>query len=361
MVDSTMTRFPNPEKFGAWAYFNGLYMLGQYMVYKRTGDPAYLKYIQEWVDAHVDAKGNIDTPISGLDYMQPGNVLVLLYAATGQERYRIAAETIRKRVDAYPRTLDGGFWHSATEGYKQHELWLDGTFMVLPFLLRYGRTFGGEHEACDEAAKQLLLDYQHLHADKGGLLYHAYDERGQAAWAQLTGHHSGVFWCRSIGWYSVALVDTLDCLPQDHPQRAQLIDVLQRLISGVAACQDAATGLWYQVLDQPKLAGNWLETSSSCMFTYVIDVAVKRGYVPASFHDVAARGHAGVMTQVSLNSEGLADIHNICEGTDVSDAPYYLGRARNTNDPHGLGAFLLMNEEWNTSAASMDFPPKHPA
>lgn len=357
VVDSTMARYPKASSFGGWVYYCAFYLLGQFMVYKRTGDPAYLRYIQKWLDAHIDSQGNIDTAITGLDYIQPGNLLLVVYAETHEERYRIAAETLHRRFNSYPRTSDGGFWHSATEVYKQHELWLDGTFMALPFLLRYGRLFGDETQACNEAAKQLLLDDKHLHAQNSGLLYHAYDERGHAPWAQPETHHSSVFWCRSIGWYGLTLVDTLDVLPHNHPQRPELMSILQRLVTSIAAYQDRATGLWYQVLDKPTMPGNWLETLSSSMFTYMIDVAVKRGHVNAIFHENAKRGYAGVMTQVSLNSDGLVDIRNICEGTDVSDASYYLARARNTNDPHGLGAFLLMNEEWNTSVASMDFPP----
>jgi unsaturated rhamnogalacturonyl hydrolase len=33
----------------------------------------------------------------------------------------------------------------------------------------------------------------------------------------------------------------------------------------------------------------------------------------------------------------------------VSDINYYFGRKRNINDFHGIGAFLIMNEELRTS------------
>ncbi|HEY0308880.1 MAG TPA: glycoside hydrolase family 88 protein [Acidobacteriaceae bacterium] len=356
MVDSTIARYPNANSFGQWAYFTSLYLFGQYMVYMRTGDEAYLNYIHTWIDSHVNSKGGINHEISGLDYMQPGNVLLLLYASAHDERYRIAANTIRTRYDTYPRTRDGGFWHSSIEEYKQHELWLDGTYMALPFLLRYARLFGGEDAACDTAVQQLLLDYLHNHSTENGLLYHAYDERGQAPWAQPGNHHSSVFWSRSIGWYSMALVDVLDVLPKEHPHRDELISILQKLVTSLADYQDAKTGLWYQVLDQPSLAGNWTETSSSCMFVYAMDVAIKRGHVGAKYRAAAARGYAGILTQISIGADGLLDIHNICEGTDVGDTAYYLARKRNTNDPHGLGSFLIMNEEWNHSTASMAFP-----
>src|SRR5262245_14376888 len=88
LVDSTLKRYPNPAEFGAWGYAKSLYLFGQYLVYKRTGDPHYLEYIKGWVDAHVDDKGNIDREINALDYMLPGNLLLILYKETKQEKYK---------------------------------------------------------------------------------------------------------------------------------------------------------------------------------------------------------------------------------------------------------------------------------
>jgi len=121
VVYSTMARYPSATGFGEWAYFRSLYLSGQYMVYKRTGNRRYLDYIKEWIDSHVDAKGNIDHEISGLDYMQPGNLLLLMYSETGEQKYRVPATQIRTRINGYPRTQDGGYWHSSTEDYKKHD------------------------------------------------------------------------------------------------------------------------------------------------------------------------------------------------------------------------------------------------
>lgn len=38
-------------------------------------------------------------------------------------------------------------------------------------------------------------------------------------------------------------------------------------------------------------------------------------------------------------------IANICIGTNVGDLQFYLARPRKTNDGHGQGAFLIMNEQ----------------
>jgi unsaturated rhamnogalacturonyl hydrolase len=356
IVDSTLARYPDPAKFGSWGYQRGLYLFGQYLVYRRTHDPRYLKYIEVWVDTHIDAEGHPDHKINSLDSIMASNLLVVLYQETHDQRYKLGADYFRSRFDDYPRTTDGGFWH-ATVPSRQWQLWLDGTYMAEPFLLRYGRAFDDSDYTDQEAVRQLLVYHKHLKS-RSGLLYHAYDESGKSKWAEPVTHHSRYFWCRAIGWYGMTLVDALDVLPKNQPGRAQLIRILRSLVEALARTQDPETGLWYQVMDKPNVPGNWTETSSSSMFTYIIDVAVKRGYVSKKYHAVAEKGYRGVMSRVSLGADGLTNITGICEGTNVGDLQYYLDRKRMTNDFHGLGAFLIMNEEWNTSVASQRLNPK---
>ena len=197
LVDSTMRRIPDPRDLGGWGYAISLYLYGQFLVYNRTKKEQYLNYIRGWVDKHVNAEGVIDRQISALDYMLPGNLLLILYSETKDERYRKAAESIRKRFDTYPRTEDGGFWHALS---RQHQLWLDGMYMSMPFLVRYGKAFGETTYTCDEAAQQLLIYAKHLNDPQSGLMFHAYDESGPHPWADPVTHHSAFFWCRALGW-----------------------------------------------------------------------------------------------------------------------------------------------------------------
>src|SRR5262249_7889884 len=115
-----------------------------------------------------------------------------------------------------------------------------------------------------------------------------------------------------------------------------------------------------QVVDKGSTTGNWLETSSSSMYSYVISLAAQRGYVDKSYEAAARRGHLGVMTRLSRDPGGMANLSDICEGTNVADLSYYLARKRNLNDFHGLGAFLIMNEHFLTSLSAMELtrPPR---
>lgn len=355
LVESTMKRYPTAKDLGSWGYAKSLYLYGQYLVYKRTRDPRYLKYIKDWIDMHVDDQGVVrsansqgevrEVTFDNLDSMLPGNLLLLLYQETKEPRYKLAADRIRKRFDTYPRTKDGGFWH-ATGKSREWQLWGDGVFMSMPFLVRYGAMFGDSKYANDEAVLQLLTYWNHLYDVRTGLMFHAYDESGQSIWADKETKHSAEFWCRAMGWFGMTLIEVLELLPRDHPMRPILVGNVTLLVKAWARYQDEKTGLWYQVVDKGDNPANWLETSSSSMYTYVTAMAVDRGYVEKKYASGVRRGYAGVLTKISLDGEGQANLSDICEGTNVADLPYYLARKRNTNDFHGLGAFLIMNEKF---------------
>lgn len=355
VVESTIKRFPTAESLKGWGYAKSLYLYGQYLVYLRTHDKRYLDHIKAWIDLHVDDKGVINGPINALDYMLPGNLLLILYKETKQEKYKLAAQHIRKVFDTYPRTKDGGFWHANTTS-RQWQLWADGVFMGMPFLVRYGQMFGDGAYANAEATKQMLVYYKNLNDPATGLLWHAYDESGAQPWANPTTRQSGFHWGRAFGWYAMTLIELLEIFPKNQPQRAELVKIMQQLAQSFEKYQDPKTGLWYQVVDRGGVEGNWLETSSSSMYSYMMWMGVKRGYLPKRYATVAQKGYRGVLTKLSVGSDGLTNLIDISEGTNVNDLAYYFGRKRNANDNHGIGAFLIMNEQ--LGAASVGYKPK---
>ncbi|HEY8188112.1 MAG TPA: glycoside hydrolase family 88 protein [Pyrinomonadaceae bacterium] len=366
MVESTMKRYPTASDLGSWGYAKSLYLYGQYLVWKRTGDARYLQYIKDWVDSHVDADGRVTNTdkdgkvtnigFDNLDSMLPGNLLLLLFKETKDVKYKLAADKIRNRFNTYPRTKDGGFWHAASKS-REWQLWGDGVFMSMPFLARYGKLFGDNAFANDEATKQLTIYASHLNDPKTGLMFHAYDESGASKWADPVTHHSAEFWCRAMGWFGMTLIEVLEILPRNHPRRPQLISQLRQLVDAWSRFQDQKSGLWFQVVDKGNLADNWLETSSSSMYTYVTSMAVARGYVAKRYQKTAQHGYQGVLSKISIGSDGLTNITDICEGTNVADLAYYLARKRNENDFHGLGAFLIMNEHMLTLFAHRKIQP----
>jgi unsaturated rhamnogalacturonyl hydrolase len=287
-----------------------------------------------------------EVKFDNLDSMLPGNLLLLLHQETKDPKYKLAADRIRKRFETYPRTKDGGFWH-ATGKTREWQLWGDGVFMSMPFLVRYGLMFDDSKYANDEAVLQLLTYAKHLNDPRTGLMFHAYDESGQSTWADKETKHSAEIWCRAMGWFGMTLIEVLELLPRNHPKRQQLIAQVKQLVKAWANFQDKKTGLWYQVVNKGDNPENWLETSSSSMYTYVTAMAVDRGYIEKKYRNVVQKGYAGLLTKISMGREdGQTYLSDICEGTNVADLAYYFARKRNVNDFHGLGAFLIMNEKF---------------
>lgn len=351
VIDSTMKTYPKASDALGWQYPMGLFLYGTYTCYKRTKNSAYLTYIKTWADTFVDSKGHLSNSFGSLDAIEPANVMVALYNATHDTRYRTAAKQARDRIytpNPWPTTPDGGYWHADTSS-RAEQLWCDGTYMLLPFLARYGKTFNSPSEF-DTCAKQLEIYDKHLRASNG-LWYHAYDETGKQTWVAPGTHHSQVFWGRAMGWFMMALIEVLENMPSTHSQRATLISIFQFHAAGIKKYQDSKTGRWFQVVDQASNTQNWLETSCSSMFAYALSRGIQRGYITAStFATTAKKAYAGVLQELTIDKSGTTQLANICIGTNVGDLAYYLSRPRATNDFHGLGSFVIMAEQFTSYA-----------
>ena len=354
VIESTIKR--SPSSLDSWSYPAGFYLFAQYRIWKLTGNDEYFRMIKNYVDSHVDSNGHIDASITSLDNSQPGLITLLMYEETGEEKYKLAADYIRNIFKTYPRTTDGAFWHTNNNG---GQIWLDGTYMVLPFLANYAHVVN-DTSLYTEVANQIIIYASHLE-DSTGLLYHAYDESGSASWADPVTHHSPYFWGRSMGWFGMAIVEILEVMPEDHPERAKLIEILKNLIIGLSKVQDKASGLWYQIVDKGDSTDNWLESSCSCMYSYFIARAVYKGYIDNSYLNVALKAYQGILREkFYIGTDGLANLKDISEGTGVSaDYSYYINRSRNINDLHGLGAFLMMcwQLEQMGTGTSVNIPP----
>ncbi len=87
-------------------------------------------------------------------------------------------------------------------------MWLDGAYMAEPFRAAYAATFHTP-STFDDIAHQLLLMDQQMRDPATGLLHHGWDASHSEAWAFPTTGLSQEVWVRAVGWYAMALVDTL--------------------------------------------------------------------------------------------------------------------------------------------------------
>ena len=340
-----------------WTYDHGLVLKGIERVWDNTHDKQYLDFIQRSMDHFVNDDGSIRTyslTDYNIDNINPGRNLLFLYRVTNQEKYKKAAALLREQLKTHPRTSDGGFWHKKI---YPSQMWLDGLYMGEPFYAEYAATFK-EDAAFDDIAKQFILMEQHARDAKTGLLYHGWDESKKQRWSNPETGRSPNFWGRAMGWYAMALVDTLDYFPRNHARRGELVAILNRVAEAVAKYQEPRSGLWYQILDKGDEKGNYFESSAACMFVYALAKGVRNGYLPAKYRQVAENGYRGILKEFvktdangQLNLEGTVAVAGL-GGNPYRDGSYeyYLSEKVVTNDPKGVGALLLAATEMETAA-----------
>ena len=226
----------------------------------------------------------------------------------------------------------------------------------------------------DDAVDQLKTTYQRTLDPKTGLNRHAYDETRKTFWADKETGLSQHCWGRAQGWYTMALIEVLDALPEDYSRRGEVIDLLQKDLEAVVKWQDKQTGVWYQVMDSPGREGNYLESTCSAMFTYVLLKAYRKGFVGTKFRDAGIKGYRGIINNfIRVNDDETISLTNCCSVAGLGPAAtdevvaamkkvnpkgsvkenrrrdggydYYLSEPIRDNDAKGLGPFIWASLE----------------
>jgi unsaturated rhamnogalacturonyl hydrolase len=332
-------------------YELGVFLRGIELVWEETDDKKYFDYIKFKVDRFVAENGTINYNATQLtlDDILTGRLVLTLYEKTRQVKYKKAAKQLIEQLKVQPRTKEGGFWHKLVYPYQ---MWLDGLYMAEPFYAEYAKIFH-EPPFFHDVAKQFILMEKRSRDSKTGLLYHGYDESRVQKWSDPKTGRSPSFWGRSIGWYFMGLVDTLEFFPAYHPKRAPLLAILNRLAVAVQKVQDPKSGLWWQVLDKPYKKGNYLESSASAMFVYSYARGVRKGYLPKKYLKTAVNGYAGIVKNFivklpdgGLNYTRIASVGGL-GGTPYRNGTfeYYISEPIATNDPKGVGPFMMASVE----------------
>lgn len=332
-----------PEgKFPPIAYPMGVICSGMLSAAEATGDGKYADFVvkryQFFADHYKDFQAwpmNRDNPFR--NFYSPVNLDscgAMAAAMVKARRMNVGADLapiIETQIafihGKQQRLEDGTFCRPSP--FPQ-SIWLDDAYMSVPLLAEYG-AMTGKREYFDDAVNQIKGFYKHLFIPERGLFTHAATEANEA-------NHPIHCWGRANGWFMVATVELLDLLPEDHPDRGKLIEILQTQARGIASCQ-SGSGLWHQILDKDD---SYLETSCSAMFCYALAKGVNRGWLDASsYGPVAVAGWNGVATKI--DAEGR--VNDVCIGTNYADDMAYYYRRPATDDMHGYGPALLAGSE----------------
>jgi|GEM_PF-711976 len=333
-----------------WNYTHGVVCSALLDVWQATGDDRYISYVRQYADTAILKDGSIGLNYKrsnfSLDHITPGRLLFRLYDTYGTEKYCKAMHFLRQQLKEQPRTALGGYWHKKI---YPNQMWLDGIYMASPFLAEYAAYFG-ERNAFDEVAHQLTLVAEKTFDPKTGLYTHAWDESRQQAWCDTVTGKSRHFWGRSVGWFLMALVDVLDYMPLNHPERQEILTIYQHLCHTLITWQDSKTGLWYQLLNlaDRKADGNYLESSCSAMFVYGMAKGVNKGYLDKDCLDSALKGYQGIIDHcLEVNTDGTVSITRTCSVAGLGGTPYrdgsfeyYVSEPVRKDDPKATGPFI---------------------
>lgn len=340
-------------KSNKWNYIDGCMITGILERYEITGETRFLDFADRFLSGFVEEDGRIrtyDPAEYSLDNVNPAKNLFTLYDLTGKEKYRKALELVRSQLSTMPRTPEGNFWHKLI---YPNQVWLDGIYMALPFYMEYEKRFDAQKD-CEDICRQIANVEIRMRDPKTGLYYHGYDASRKMYWADPDTGCSPNFWLRAEGWFILGLVDVLEIM-KDLPMQAESVHLQHMLLDlakALSKYQDPS-GLWYQLIALPELAGNYLETSGTALISAALLKAVRLGFLPESFRAVGEKAFYGIVDhRLTKNADGTPCVTGIClvaglggEQHRDGSVAYYLSEPVVQNDAKGVGPLLLAYTE----------------
>ena len=332
----------------SWNYMDGCMIKAIIELYHITENEKYLQFADDFIDYFVNDDGSIqsyDPKEYNLDNVNAGKTLFDLYQLTGKEKYRKAIDTVYSQLQGQPRTSTGNFWHKMI---YPNQIWLDGLYMAQPFYMQYEVTYN-DCKNCADSFNQFENVYNLMRDTRNGLYYHAYDDSRQMFWCDKVTGLSSNFWLRALGWYAMALIDTMEIMPESlSKEKARLNAIYKELIDSMLPYQDEETGMWYQVVNHGGIKPNYLETSGSAIFAYAIMKSVRLGFLDESYFQYGEKAFSGICRTYLSEENGELQLGGICLVAGLGNKEmregtfdYYMREPIVKNEAKGVAPLIL--------------------
>ena len=337
-----------------WNYIDGCMIKAVLEMYSISKDKKYLDFADAFIDYRVHDDGTIegyDINEKNIDNVNAGKTLFELYDVVGKEKYRKAIDLIYNQISIMPRTKNGSFWH---KDIYPNQVWLDGIYMGMPFYMEYETRYNNKKNYPD-IFQQFRFVIENMRNPLNGLYFHAIDTSKKMFWCDKVTGLSQLSWLRAIGWFSMALLDTIDKCDQTDEKYADDIklmrDAFVDLIDSMLKYQDES-GMWYQIVNFGGMDGNYLETSGSSIMAYAILKGVRFGYLPESYRKYAEKAIDGICDKYLTTKDGEMHLGGIClvgglggKARRHGTYDYYMSEPVVEDDAKGVGPFLLAYTE----------------
>ncbi len=373
-----------------WSYINGCMITAFMDLYEVTNNTEYydnsLEYQSSFLnDSGVPLKNNGSstnplTSDSTLDNINPGKSLLDLIELDQKNIKKLSDVNKTKFTNCVNEQISNGilknvkrinignFWHKAV--YNK-QVWLDGTYMALPYMIQYKRVLpdyniAGKSTTLDDVIKDIVNQFTNIEEKMKntdtGLYYHGYDAHADnsnttdynieeaMSWARnsddptATGNYkvgtgkastakndgcSSNYWSRAMGWYAMALIDSIEQIKLADPQLekyqievTKLSQIFKDLMNSILKYQyeldengnptenkGNGQGLWYQVTDNPQDPNNYnyIESSGSATFAAALMKGYNLGVLDETYYDKGLNAF-NALTDHKLENGGLKDI-----------------------------------------------------
>ena len=349
-----------------WSYVMGIEMEGMLDTYEhyKEGNNAILDYLKEYPAKMIDEKGNITGykyEDFNLDNVRTAKFILRMHNLFPTKGTEKALKTLFKQLQNQPRTKEGVYWHKAIYA---NQVWLDGIFMGLPFYCNYAVQTMKPKKAekyLNDAVDQMIKTDLRTYDEKTQLWKHAWDETHEQFWADKENGKSQHTWARALGWYVMAMTECLDAMPENYARRDEVIKLLNKAMASVVKYQDKATGVWYDVMDV-KDPRNYLESTASSMFAYVLLKGYRKGYLSEKYRDAGVKAYNGILNQfIKVNPDKTISLTKCCSVSGLGPGPgpyvkkpnfkrdgsfnYYMSEPIRDNDAKGVGPFIWASLE----------------
>lgn len=209
-------------------------------------------------------------------------------------------------------------------------IWLDDMFMALPSMAVRSQ-YKDHPEQLNEAARIATGFFKRMWMPEKQIFRHGYLEDAD--------HQPSMAWGRANGWAILTLCQLLDYLPENHPKRAEIMDIYRKHAAGLAELQ-GIDGFWHQLLDRPE---TYEETSATAIFAYALAHGVNEGWLEdTTYGPVAQLAWEAVSTKINQKGE----VEGVCVGTGMGfDPAYYAYRPVSVKAAHGYGPTIWAGAE----------------
>lgn len=334
----------NKEYLFEWSYYNGVVFEGLDYIYDATKNTDYSNYVTKYLSSMIDEEGNWTKCSNnsskecagyksnhGADCYKSASLLMDYYNLTGDERYKTMAEKLyqdlKNAQSTYASSSIGGNYNHTWDSTPTYKVWLDGVYMIQPFMAEYAAA-NNDIDELNKIAQRFAWIGDNMYDSSTGLYYHAANSSDDYY------NNNNNYWGRAIGWYAAAMVDVMDDM--DATNLASMKTKFKELVDGMIPYQ-TKNGMWRQFVNNEDSIE---ETSVTALMAYAIQKAVNKGWLESSYAKYAQNAFIG-MCNYSLDEKGL---HYICfkgSTSSYSNVSY----DSYVNEGKGVGPFIMAYAE----------------